>query len=161
MTEIPWKKFCPTFSAYDNIITVWHVCFESAFFLGSYFKKKNRKYLMLYILLREIASLWKRSRFILSIFSILCNNRLLSKNLIFNTVLLQRRLNSSQRLWKFNFLTSATGIMHFSNDFVFKELFFIFLMPHTTHKKELQKAASINLCIDFQMQRSMFLEPHY
>lgn len=58
-------------------------------FLGGCFKKKNRKHLMLYILLREreIASLWKRSRFIRSIFSILCNIIDFYLNLLFNMVL--------------------------------------------------------------------------
>lgn len=48
--------------------------------------------------------------------------------------------------------------MHFSNYFVFKELFSIFLILHKTHEKEIQKSASINVCRDFEMQRSMFLE---
>lgn len=42
-----------------------------------------------------------------------------------------RRQNSSQRLWK-------TGIRHFSNYFVFKELSSIFLLPHTKHEKEIK-----------------------
>lgn len=48
--------------------------------------------------------------------------------------------------------------MHFSNYFVFKELFSIFPILHKTHEKETQKSASINVCRDFEMQRSVFLE---
>lgn len=129
-------------------MTMSSLCDMSALkvlFLGSYFKKKNQKIfnaLHSFEEEREVASLWKRSRFMLSIFSILCNITDFYLNLVFNIVLFQRRENSSQRLCKFNFLKQQ-GIMHFSNDFVFKELLPIFLMPHTTDEKDIQKSASI------------------
>lgn len=72
-------------------------------FLGSYFKKKKRKSVMLYILLREIASLWKRSKFILSIFTILCNIIDFYLNLVFNMVLFQRRQKQLTEALKIQF----------------------------------------------------------
>lgn len=52
----------------------------------------------------------------------------------------------------------ATGILHFSNYFVSKELFSIFPILHKKHEKEIQKSAPINVRRDFEMQRSVFLE---